>query len=123
MSTAPEHRDVREEVPVERIAALLEDSTARTILTETSQQPMSASTLSERCEVSRPTVYRRLDDLRDCGLLLEQTEIDPDAGHHRTLYATNLQQLNIELRDGGFTVSISRREPPADRFTRLIEEI
>lgn len=108
---------------VERIAAVLEDSTARTILTETSREPMSATTLSERCGVSEPTVYRRLEDLRECDLLVERTEPDPDGGHHRTIYATNFERLTVELREGRLDVRVDRREDPADRFTRLIEEI
>lgn len=80
---------VSEENEIERIAAVLEDATARTILTETSQEPMSATTLSDRCDVSEPTVYRRLEDLRECEVLVEHTEIDPDEGHHRTIYSTN----------------------------------
>jgi len=112
---------VSEEVDVETIGALLEDPTVRTILTKTSQEPMSATTLSEHCEASKPTVYRRLEDLRECGLLVERTKPDPDRGHHRTVYATNLERITVELEDGGLTLHIDRREDIADRFTRLIE--
>ena len=109
------------EVDVETIGALLEDPTVRTILTQTSQEPMSATTLSDHCKASKPTVYRRLEDLRECGLLVERTKPDPDRGHHRTVYATNLARITVELEDGGLTLRIDRREDIADRFTRLIE--
>ena len=112
---------VSEEPNAERIGTLLEDPTVRTILTRTSQEPMSASTLSEHCDASQPTVYRRLEDLRECGLLLEQTQLDTDGGHHRTIYSTNLQRITVELQDGRLDVRIDRREDMADRFTRLIE--
>lgn len=112
---------VNEECDVETIGALLEDPTARTILLETSQEPMSASTLSEYCDASQPTVYRRLDDLRDCDLLVERTRPDPERGHHRTLYVTNLRRITVRLREGTMTLRIDRREDIADRFTRLIE--
>lgn len=110
-----------DEDDIERLAAVLEDSTARTIITEASREPMSATTLSERCNVSEPTVYRRLNDLRDCELLVERTKLDPEGGHHRTMYSTNLERINIELRDGQFDLRVERREDPADRFTQLIE--
>lgn len=110
-----------EERSIESIAAVLEDSTARTILAETSREPMSANTLSERCNVSEPTVYRRLEDLRACDLLVERTKLDTDRGHHRTMYATNLDRITVTLRDGEFTLKIDRQEDIADRFTRLIE--
>lgn len=103
------------------IGELLADPTARTILKETSQEPMTARTLSEHCDASRPTVYRRLDDLRECGLLVERTKVDPSDGHHRTVYATNLRRLTVDVDDGTLTVTVERREDLADRFTRLIE--
>ena len=114
---------VSEEPDVETIGALLEDPTVRAILTQTSQEPMSATTLSERCDASKPTVYRRLDDLRDCGLLVERTKPDPDGGHHRTVYATNLERITVEVTDGSLRLRIDRQEDMADRFTRLIEGI
>ena len=112
-----------EEPDVETIGALLEDPTVRTILTQTSQEPMSATTLSDRCDASKPTVYRRLDDLRECGLLVERTKPDPEGGHHRTVYATNLERITIELEDDGLSLRIDRQTDIADRFTDLIEGI
>lgn len=113
--------DVSEECDVETVGALLEDPTARTILVETSREPMSASTLSEHCDVSRPTVYRRLEDLRACDLLEERTRPDPEGGHHRTVYVTNLRRITVRVGDGLLDVEIDRREDMADRFTRLVE--
>lgn len=114
---------VSEEEDIEQVAAVLADATTRRILTEASQEPMTATTLSERCSVSEPTIYRRLEDLRACNLLVEETQPDPDAGHHRTVYTTNLDRLTVDLENGELTVRVERREDPADRFTRLIEEI
>jgi DNA-binding transcriptional ArsR family regulator len=82
---------------------------------------MSATTLSDHCEVSQPTVYRRLEELRECDLLEERTRPDPEGGHHRTLDATNVRYVTVELEDGRLKLSIDRLEDMADRFTRLIE--
>ena len=112
-----------EDSDIEAVAAVLEDETARTILTETSLEPMSANTLSECCGASKPTVYRRLEDLRDLDLLEERTKPDPEGGHHRTVYSTNMDRITVDLRDGELHLEIDRREDMADRFTRLIEGI
>ena len=112
-----------EEPDVETIGAMLEDPTVRTIPTQPSPEPLSATTLSDYCDASQPTVYRRLEDLRECGLLVERTRPDPDGGHHRTIYATNLERITVELEDEGLTVRIDRREDIADRFTDLVEGI
>lgn len=108
---------------LEAVTDLLADETARAILAETSIKPMSASRLTERCDASNPTVYRRLSALRECGLLEERTRPDPEGGHHHTLYATNFRRVTVELRDGEFSFEVDRREDMADRFARLVEEM
>lgn len=112
-----------EDPDIETVAGLLEDETVRTILTQTSQEPMSASTLEQRCDVSGPTIYRRLERLKDCDLIVEQTRPDPERGHHTNVYTPNLRQLTVELVNGELHLSIDRREDMSDRLTRLIEEI
>lgn len=108
---------------IEIIAGLLEDQTAREILIETSQEPMSANTLKEHCEASGPTIYRRLERLREADLIVEQTHPDPERGHHRQVYTPNLDRITIELENGDLSVQITYQEPMADRFTRLIKEM
>ncbi|WP_255151759.1 ArsR/SmtB family transcription factor [Halorarius halobius] len=110
-----------EECDLDAIAAVLEDGTARAILTETSMEPASADELAERCDASGPTIYRRLDDLRACDLVEERTRPDPAGGHHRTEYAATLERVTVELDDGTFSLRVDRRADMADRFTRLIE--
>lgn len=106
------------------IATLLEDETVRTILTETSTEPMSATTLSERCGVSEPTIYRRLDDLREHDLIEERTEPDLHGGHHTKVYTPRLERVTITLADGQLESQVERRqETMADRFTELVEQI
>jgi predicted transcriptional regulator len=112
---------VSEECTIEELAALLEDETVRTILTETSVEPMSATRLSDRCGVSEPTIYRRLDDLRNCDLIEERTRPDPAGGHHHKVYAPCLERATVELADGELTIEVIRERDAADRFTDLIE--
>ena len=112
-----------EEPDLETVAGLLEDETARAILTATSEEPMSASTLERRCDASGPTIYRRLERLEASDLIEERTKPDPEGGHHRNVYAPNLKRVSVELVDGEFRMQIDRHEEMADRFTRLIEGI
>lgn len=112
-----------EDPNIETVAGLLEDETVRTILTQTSQEPMSASTLEQRCDVSGPTIYRRLERLKDCDLIVEHTRPDLEQGHHKNVYTPNLRRITVELVDGEFRLHVDRREEMSDRFTRLIEKI
>jgi len=112
---------VSEDLDIETVAGLLEDETARTLLTQTSQEPMSARTLKQQCDASGPTIYRRLEQLQECNLVVERTEPDPDGGHHRKVYAPNLRRVTVTLQDGDMDLSIDRQGDMSDRFTRLIE--
>ena len=111
------------EEELEAVAGLLEDETARAILTRTNREPMSASELENRCDASGPTIYRRLERLREHDLIEERTRPDPDGGHHEQVYVPNLRRVTVELVDDELHLEIDRREGMSDRFTRLIEEI
>lgn len=102
--------------------SLLDDEYARTILIETSKRPMSAKTLSEECDASLPTVYRRVERLIDADLLTEHTQIAED-GHHYGVYEARLQRLTVDLDDGDLQISVEERQPEdiADRFTEMWE--
>jgi predicted transcriptional regulator len=108
---------------IETVAGLLEDQTVRDILTGTSQEPMSATALKERCDASGPTIYRRLEGLQEADFVVEQTRPDPDGGHHRQVYEPNLDRITIDLEEGSLSLQITRRERMADRFTRFVEEM
>lgn len=106
----------------ETIVSLLDDEYARTILAATSIEPMSVSELVDRCDASDPTIYRRIERLREQDLLVERQIPDPD-GHHYKRYAARLDHVSVDLDDGEFDVQITRRdeEDAVDRFTRLVE--
>lgn len=110
-----------EEPDVETVGTLLADPTVRTILVETSQEPMPVSTLEHHCDASEATIYRRLADLREYDLVAERTEPDVEGGHHRQVYAATPLRITVELRDGRLECAVERREAMADRFTRLVE--
>lgn len=106
----------------EEIAGILDDEYARAILRETSAEAMSANELSDRCDASLPTVYRRLDRLESHDLVAERTELDPD-GNHYSVYEARLDRVEIQLDDGEFVFEIDYREDIADKFTRMWEGI
>lgn len=106
------------------VYALLDDEYARTILTSTNTTARSAKELSETCDASLPTIYRRVERLIDCGLLEEQTEIEDD-GHHYSVYKARLKRLTVELEDDELTLKIEEQptEDMADRFTNIWEDL
>jgi len=115
---------VSEDCPTNEVFALLDDEYARTILTATSTQPMSAKALSEECDASLPTVYRRAERLAECGLIEEGTRLADD-GHHYSVYEARLDRLTVDLEEGELQVTVEEKptEDIADRFTDMWEDI
>lgn len=107
---------------VASVAEVLADDTARTILAATSKEPLPADELATICEVSEPTIYRRLEELSTLDLVDEQTRAE-EAGHHYAVYAASLDRLVVELDEDGFTIQLNRRDRMADRFTQFIEDM
>ncbi len=111
------------------VAGLLDDEYARAVLAATSTQPKSATEIAEECDVSVSTVYRRAQRLQEAGLVTDRDRIRSD-GHHDTVYVATLAELSVRLDDGEFDVDVEcrrtadeDREDPADRLTRLWEEL
>lgn len=101
------------------VVTLLDDQTARRVLKETSLAARSANELAQRCEASQQTVYRRLEQLEEAGLVTDQTRVRED-GHHDTVYRATLDTISIRLHDGELEFDITRRETkPADQLTDL----
>jgi predicted transcriptional regulator len=92
------------------------------VLRATNSQPMSASMLTDTCDASRATIYRRIDDLLDHDLLIEQLKVDADGNHYK-VYEANLEHVDIHLVDGEFDIRVTRREDAADRITRIWDEL
>jgi len=105
------------------VYSLLDDEYARRILVETYDETRSPSALSEACDASEATVYRRLERLQEQGLVESVQEIDPGEGPQQ-VYAARLDRVSVDLTATGFEVDVEYvDETAADRLTRLYEEL
>lgn len=106
----------------EEILALLDDAYARDILHETQTEALSAKAISDACDISVSTVYRRAERLVDAGLLAERRIAQPD-GNHYSMYEARLDELTVRLTDDGFEIAVVEKPTGdlADRFTELWE--
>ncbi|ELZ79122.1 ArsR/SmtB family transcription factor [Haloferax larsenii] len=121
-----------EEPELSEILDILSDEYARDILAATSIKPMSAQQLATQCEMSKPTVYRRVEQLQEYGLIEEQTKVQK-SGNHYKVYAATLSEFSLELDVGSFEASVTRTTPEAfpgqeeddtaDRFKKMWENL
>lgn len=102
--------------------ATLDDEYAREILVATKSERLSGKELSERCDMSRPTVSRRVNRLLEQELLEEYTHVDP-GGRHYQEYEARLERIEVFLQEEGFDVTIEHRADPADRLTSMFQNI
>jgi DNA-binding transcriptional ArsR family regulator len=113
---------VEDDRPIEEVLDTIGDQHARTVLAAISRDPRSAKQLAEDCELSLPTIYRRLDLLQEHDLVTERTAIADD-GNHYNVYECNFDSTVIALKDDEYKVRIYRRENLPDRFSQLWDDL
>lgn len=75
----------------------LTDPDCRAILRQTAE-PMTANELTDTCDISRSTLYRKLDLLSSASLVREQDSINPGGGR-TTRYERNFEDVgNLDER-------------------------
>lgn len=84
---------------------LLGDQYTVRILEALSVESRPARELASLCDMSRPTVYRRLERLQEHGLASTDEDLDP-GGHHRKVFATSLERVTVGLIDDDPTLHL-----------------
>jgi len=113
---------VDEDRTIEDILDTIGDDNTREVLAAISEDPRSAKELAEACELSLPTVYRRVEMLKDHELVVSETTVADDGNHYET-FKSNFDGTVIRLRDDEYDVRIYRKENIPDRFSSLWDEL
>jgi len=85
------------------ILALLGDGYARQLLTLLAEQPRTGRELAAATDMSRPTIYRRLEQLDENGLVRTEMQFDPD-GHHRKRFHATVSGFDFAVGSQGIDV-------------------
>lgn len=92
---------------------LLNDSHARDIIAVLARGPECGRDLAKACDISRATVYRRLNRLEAAGFVTSEMCPDPN-GHHRKEFHLIRDRLRVEITDGSITITLDSHSA-ADR--------
>jgi DNA-binding transcriptional ArsR family regulator len=111
-----------DEKSIEEILDTIGDQHARRVLAAISREPRSAKELAEECDLSLPTVYRRIEMLEEYDLIEDRTLIADDGNHYKE-YESNFESTVISLHDDEYQVRIYREENLPDRFSQLWDEL
>jgi DNA-binding transcriptional ArsR family regulator len=94
---------------VQSILDALDDAHCRCILTATDGEALSASEISETCDLALSTVYRKLDTLTDLGLLSEQLRVRR-SGKHTSEYRRAVDDVTVSVSPDGIELRVAYRE-------------
>ncbi len=106
----------------DNIIEVLASSESRTILSAASVRPVSAEELEQVCDVSLPTVYRRINVLVEYDLLSEEQAIDPEKGQYKR-FRTDLQEVRLVVEDGGFDIEVKLRRDTVDKLDEVMRDL
>lgn len=107
------------EAAIQDILDALDDPDCRVILDATSDQALTASELSETCDLPLSTAYRKVDVLTEAGLLDERVRLS-SSGSHTSEYARLVEDVHVSMDEDGLSLTVSRREsqtPDSRGFT------
>lgn len=104
------------------IFEVLASDESRRILAAASVRPLSAKEFEQICDASLPTIYRRIGVLVEYDMLSEEQVVDTEGGHSKQ-YATDLQEINVRVEDGEFTVNLEIRKDTVDKFGELFRDL
>ncbi|MFA9516615.1 ArsR/SmtB family transcription factor [Halopenitus sp. H-Gu1] len=104
-SKHPSERTETNDLTTAELLDLFGDEYTRRVYEVVAEQPRGGRDVAEAAGVSRPTAYRRLNDLRDAGLVRTEMTICED-GHHRERFEAVATSLSLSLDEGGMDAMV-----------------
>ena len=106
-----EQTTLTDEADVESLLSTLEDTDCRSIIEATTGEALSASELSERCDLPLSTTYRKVDQLTEVGVLDERVRLSR-SGQHTSEYVLQLNSIELSVdADAGVVLEITEAGP------------
>jgi len=97
----------------------LADDYSRKILLGTLEKARSVEELSQSLEIPISTAYRRVNELKEVGLLKVEKTIITNEGKKFELYRGAFRGINMQLEKGEIVVDVELNEDVAMRLSRL----
>ncbi|HYW00656.1 MAG TPA: helix-turn-helix domain-containing protein [Candidatus Acidoferrum sp.] len=110
---------VCDEQAKQKILAAMADQYSRKILTATVDEPVSALDLSKTYDIPITTVYRRIEELVEAGLIAAVKSGRTADGKWYDLYRSLLKRIDVSFENGDVKVDVVVNEHVSDKFTRM----
>lgn len=100
-----EQSETKQSVESGELLDLIGDEYARRVLLTLVDTPQTGRELVDTTDMSKATVYRRLDRLEDAGLVETRQLVDLD-GHHRKQFSAVAGAIDVEFVCDGVSASV-----------------
>lgn len=104
------------------ILELLANENSRDVLRLTSKTEYSASQFSKELEIAPATIYRKLKQLEDAGMIRHVKTIMDYHGNEEKYYRCSIRRIIIDINNGKLSIQ-SEKEYLGDRIIRLWKRI
>jgi hypothetical protein len=94
----------------------LGDEYTRAAFESVLERPRSGREVAAATAMSKPTAFRRLNNLVELGLLETEHRIDADAGHHHKVYRPVVSSFSVTIDDGKVAVVLESNRPSGPRI-------
>ncbi|WP_254528504.1 winged helix-turn-helix domain-containing protein [Natrinema gelatinilyticum] len=94
-------------VTPQAVLAALDDDACRSILEATNEESLTATEVSERCDIPMSTAYRKVEMLTEADLVTEQVRINT-SGKHATEYRKNFDDVLVSVTDGEIEIEMTK---------------
>jgi DNA-binding transcriptional ArsR family regulator len=84
----------------EKVLRLLADSDARAIMVAVHKKEMKATTIAESLKIPLPTVYRKVAEMKEAGLLMVSRFLFNDSGGRESFYVCAVEGYEARFTDG-----------------------
>jgi DNA-binding HxlR family transcriptional regulator len=107
----------------ERILEALGDRWSREILLMLNESPRSAQEIQATNRIPQSTLYRKLHELTEIGLVgIQRSVISPD-GKRVELYRSLLDELKVEMRGARLRIDVRFRDLSAERLKEMWRDV
>jgi len=101
------------------IIRALTDEYSRKLILGTLSRARSVEELSQTENIPISTAYRRVNELREIGLLTVEKTILTDEGKKYELFRSSFRGIHMDMSQGEIVLDVDLNEDVATRLTRL----
>jgi DNA-binding HxlR family transcriptional regulator len=107
----------------ERILEALGDRWSREILLMLNDTPRSAQEIQTTNRIPQSTLYRKLHELTEIGLVGVQRSVISSDGKRVELYRSLLDELKVEMRGARLRIDVRFRDLAAERMKEMWRDV